>query len=189
MIKKKNFWKHYWNKTLYDVPLHWSPSFLKPNLNYQLSSLDLFITEKKLSVQISYNFCTVVYWWKNAKMIEIIITWDRFVWQTKGDNYFYLVMIDLLFKWESRWNHEVMGSCRDCINDDMLSLYTRPITENSYPQILKTSDKPNIWPPWTDSMVFPFCCHIYIHPECINCCFTNRPVGEGSLAFAVISCF
>lgn len=89
------------------------------------------------------------------------------------------------------WGHGVVQRLWifTTINDDMLSLYTRPITENSYPQILKTLDKPNIWPPWTDSMVFPFCCHIYIHPECINCCFTNRPVGEGSLAFAVISGF
>lgn len=89
------------------------------------------------------------------------------------------------------WGHGVVQRLWifTTINDDMLSLYTRPITENSYPQILKTLDKPKIWPPWTDSMVFPFCCHIYIHPECINCCFTNRPVGEGSLAFAVISGF
>lgn len=53
-------------------------------------------------------------------------------------------MIDLLFKCESRWNHEVMGSCRDCGFSQLkmiCSLYiqVRPITENSYPQILKTS--------------------------------------------------
>lgn len=104
-------------------------------------------------------------------------------------------MIDLLFKCESRWNHEVMGSCRDCGFSQLkmiCSLYiqVRPITENSYPQILKTSDNPIFdHHELIDSMVFPFCCHIYIHPECINCCFTNRPVGEGSLAFAVFSGF
>lgn len=56
------------------------------------------------------------------------------------------------------WGHGVVQRLWifTTINDDMLSLYTRPITENSYPQILKTLDKPNIWPPWTDSMVFPF---------------------------------
>lgn len=56
------------------------------------------------------------------------------------------------------WGHGVVQRLWifTTINDDMLSLYTRPITENSYPQILKTSDNP-----------------IFNHHELIPWCFLS----------------